>query len=68
MSICQTVIEHSTSNPAHDGDGSVSSGAVEFGSRINFGCAGAGSTEIPPGVWRPNLLRGVKVFYGVLDD
>jgi hypothetical protein len=54
------VIKHGTSNRARDGV--VSSGSMDFGSRIDFGCAGSGSTKIAPGVWRPDQLCGLDVF------
>jgi hypothetical protein len=60
------VIEHGTSNRARDG--AVSSGSFEFGSRIDFGCAGSGCTQISPGVWRPDQLCGVDVFETVSQD
>ena len=60
MSICvKFVIEHGTSNRAHDGDGS------EWRTRIDFGCGGLGHEEIADGIWRPYLLCGVDIFDAV---
>jgi hypothetical protein len=60
------IIQHGTSNRTCDGV--VSSGEVEFDSRIDFGCARSGSTKILPGVWRPDLLCGINVFEKVSED
>jgi hypothetical protein len=60
------VIEHGTAN--RNRDGAVSCDTVNFGSRIDFGCAGSGSTKISPGVWRPDQLCGVDVFDAVSED
>ena len=60
------VLEHGSSNRARDGVGPC--GEVEYGSRIDFGCAGSGSTELSPGVWRPDLLCGIDVFDKVSLD
>ncbi len=60
------VIQHGISNRARDGE--VSSGAFDYGSRIDFGCAGSGSTQIAPGVWRPDQLCGINVFDKVAAD
>jgi hypothetical protein len=56
------VIEHGSSNQARDGDGS------EWGTRIDFGCAGSGHEEIADGVWRPYRLCGEDVFNGVPEE
>jgi hypothetical protein len=63
----QFVVEHGTSNRARDGI-VLNAGKVESGSRIDFGCAGSGSTQISPGVWRPDLICGIYVFFKVGDE
>jgi hypothetical protein len=63
----QFIVEHGTSNPAHGGI-VLNAGKVEFGSRIDFGCAGSGSTQISPGVWRPDLICEIDVFNKVGDE
>ena len=54
------VLEQWSSNHACNGVGPC--GEVKDGSRIAFGCAGSGSTELSTGVWRPDLLCGVDIF------
>jgi hypothetical protein len=56
------VIEQGSSNRARDGDGS------EWGTRIDFGCAGLDHEEIADGVWRPHRLCGGDVFNGVPEE
>ena len=67
LSLClKFVIEHGGSNRGRDG--TVASANSGHGCRIDFGCAGSGSTEIKPGVWRPSLLCGTSVFEHVSEE
>ncbi len=65
--VLKVVIEHGTSNRAHDGDANDGGTGKKCGSRIDFGCAGSGFSEISKGVWRPDLLCGVEVFEKVAE-
>jgi hypothetical protein len=61
LPVClEFVLRHGTSNQARDGS-VVDLGEIVYGSWADFGCAGSGSTEITPGVWRPDLICGIDV-------
>jgi hypothetical protein len=59
------VIKYGISNRARDG---VVSSGKEYGSRVDFGCAGSSNEEIAPGVSRPGVLCGIDLFNELGED
>jgi hypothetical protein len=68
LPVClEFVLRHGTSNRARDGC-VVDPGEIVYGSRVDFGCAGSGSTEITPGVWRPDSICGIHVLEKIEEE